>query len=324
MSTELSAARAPGAGAALVRVVVVIPCRNEEAAVAQVVGDFRAQPDVAEVVVVDNASTDRTAELARAAGARVVTESRPGKGFALLTGFRDAGTGDYFVMVDGDDTYPAEDLERLLAAARAGADMVIGTRLQNPAADALRAGHGFGNRLFIALVRALFGLRTRDLFSGYRLMSRRYLDMVPLIATGFEIELELSLQALVHGFRVVEVPVRYRARPRGSTSKLRTYGDGLRILRSLFLFFRDYRPMVFFGSLSLVLLGSSLLGGGVVVYEFARTGLVQRLPLAVLAAALFVLAALSFACGVLLSSINRRAAELAALVSKGPPSGPRR
>jgi glycosyltransferase involved in cell wall biosynthesis len=296
------------------RVVVVVPCHNEAASVGKVVADFRTALPGAEVLVVDNASTDGTAELARAAGARVVVEPRPGKGFALLTGFRAARDADYFVMVDGDDTYPADEVHQLLAAAAAGADMVVGTRLAAPEAGAFRAGHSLGNRLFILLVRGLFGVRTRDLFSGYRVLTRRFLATAPLIARGFEVEAELSLQAAAHRFAIAEVPIRYRARPASSPSKLQTYRDGTRILLAILTFFRDYRPLAFFGTLALVLLLLSLLGGAVVVTEFLRTGLVPRLPLAVLSAALFILAALSLTCGVLLSSINRRAAELAALI----------
>jgi glycosyltransferase involved in cell wall biosynthesis len=296
------------------RVVVVVPCHNEAQSVAKVVSDFRAALPGAEVLVVDNASTDGTAELARAAGARVVAEPRPGKGFALLTGFRAARDADYFVMVDGDDTYPADDVHQLLAAAAAGADMVLGTRLAGAETGAFRAGHSLGNRLFILLVRGLFGVKTRDLFSGYRVLSRRFLATAPLIARGFEVEAELSLQAAARGFPIAEVPIRYRARPASSPSKLQTYRDGTRILLAILTFFRDYRPLAFFGTLALLLLLLSLTGGAVVVTEFLRTGLVPRLPLAVLSAALFILAALSFTCGVLLSSINRRAAELAALI----------
>ncbi|HXT52730.1 MAG TPA: glycosyltransferase family 2 protein [Thermoanaerobaculia bacterium] len=313
VSSVPSAAAGAGEPAAS-RVVVVVPCHNEAASVGKVVADFRAALPGAEVLVVDNASTDGTAELARAAGARVVGEPRPGKGFALLTGFRAARDADYFVMVDGDDTYPAEDAHQLLAAAAAGADMVVGTRLSGPEAGAFRAGHSLGNRLFILLVRGLFGVRTRDLFSGYRVLSRRFLATAPLIARGFEVEAELSLQAAAHRFAIAEVPIRYRARPASSPSKLQTYRDGTRILLAILTFFRDYRPLAFFGTLALLLLVLSLAGGAVVVTEFLRTGLVPRLPLAVLSAALFILAALSFTCGVLLSSINRRAAELAALI----------
>jgi glycosyltransferase involved in cell wall biosynthesis len=297
------------------RTVVVVPCHNEEATVGKVVRDFLAQPLVAECLVVDNASTDATAELAQQAGARVLRESRPGKGFALLTGLRAAGIADYYVMVDGDDTYPAEALPALLEKALSGADMVIGTRLQDSSDGAFRPGHGFGNRLFIGLVRLLFGLRTKDLFSGYRVLSRRFLERAPLLATGFEVELELSLQALTHSFTLAELPVRYRTRPLGSTSKLHTLRDGLRILRALFLFFRDYRPLVFFGLLGGAAWAGSVITGTPVVLDYMRTGLVPRLPSAVLAAALFILGALAWTCGVLLSSINRRANELAALLS---------
>jgi glycosyltransferase involved in cell wall biosynthesis len=296
------------------RVVVVVPCHNEEATIAKVVRDFRAALPAAEVLVVDNASRDSTAAAAREAGARVVLEPRAGKGFALLSGFREARGADWFLMVDGDDTYPAEDAARLLAAACAGADMVIGTRLAHAEEGAFRAGHSFGNRLFNLLVRVLFGVRTRDLFSGYRVLSRRFLETTPLIARGFEIEAELSLQAVAQGYRMAEVPIRYRARPEESPSKLRTYRDGYRILMAILMFFRDYRPLTFFGLLALLLLALSLAGGAVVIAEFLHTGLVPRLPLAVLSAALFILSALSLTCGVLLSSINRRSAEIAALI----------
>jgi len=295
-------------------VAVVVPCHNEAATAGKVVRDFRAALPEAQVLVVDNASTDATAETARQAGARVLHEPRPGKGFALLAGFREARGADYFVMVDGDDTYPAEDVVKLLAAAGAGADMVVGTRLAGAEQGAFRAGHSLGNRLFNLLVRMLFGVRTGDLFSGYRVLSRRFLETTPLIARGFEVEAELALQAVVQGYRTVEVPIRYRARPEESPSKLHTYRDGYRILMAILMFFRDYRPLKFFGLLALFLLLLSLAGGGLVIAEYLRTGLVPRLPLAVLSAALFILSALSMTCGVLLSSINRRSAEIAALM----------
>ncbi|HKI00999.1 MAG TPA: glycosyltransferase family 2 protein [Thermoanaerobaculia bacterium] len=298
------------------RVAVVVPCHNEELTVGKVVADFRAVLPRAQILVVDNASRDRTGEVALAAGAEVIREPRPGKGFALLSGFRKARAdgAEYFVMVDGDDTYPAEDSLTLLDAAGDGAEMVIGTRLTDYEAGAFRAGHSFGNWLFIFLVRVLFGVRTRDLFSGYRVITRRFLEATPLIAQGFEVEAELSLQAVVQRFPVAEVPVRYRARPKENPSKLHTYRDGYRILLAILTFFRDYKPMTCFGLLALFFLVLSLAGGGVVIAEFVTTGLVPRLPLAVLSAALFLLAALSFACGVLLSTINRRSAEIAALI----------
>ncbi|HEV7504675.1 MAG TPA: glycosyltransferase family 2 protein [Thermoanaerobaculia bacterium] len=297
-------------------VAVVIPCHNEELTVGKVVEDFRAALPEARILVVDNRSRDRTSEIARAAGADVISERRPGKGFALLTGFREAheGGAEYLIMVDGDDTYPAADAPKLLAAAEAGAEMVIGTRLQEFEAGAFRAGHSFGNWLFIFLVRLLFGVRTQDLFSGYRVITRRFLESTPLIAQGFEVEAELSLQATVQQFPVAEVQVRYRARPKENPSKLHTYRDGYRILMAILTFFRDYKPLTFFGLLATFFLVLSLAGGGVVIAEFVQTGLVPRLPLAVLSAALFILAALCLTCGVIISTINRRSAEIASLI----------
>ena len=299
------------------RVAVVIPCRNEEATVGQVVRCFREVLPEAEILVVDNASADGTSVEAERAGARVVSESRPGKGFALLTGFESAREADYYVMVDGDDTYPAADVERLLgAAAESDCDMVVGTRLQRSRPGAFRPGHALGNRFFIALVRLLFGIRTDDLFSGYRVLTRRFLKTAPLVAEGFDVEAELSVRARAQGFRVVEVPVEYRPRRSASSSKLRTFHDGYRILRGIAILFRDYRPLAFFGWLSVALIALSLWSGQAPVEDYFSTGFVHHLPRAVLAAAVFTIAVLSFGLGVLLSSINRRANELAALIRK--------
>jgi len=299
------------------RISVVIPCHNEVASVVAVVTGFRRSLPQAEIIVVDNASIDGTAQAALEAGARVVHESRLGKGFALLTGFAEAGDSDYCVMVDGDDTYPAADASALVQAAiDHGVDVVIGTRLDSSQPGAFRRGHSLGNRLFAWLVRMLFGIHTRDLFSGYRVLSRRFLDITPLIATRFDVEAELSVQAKVNGFRVIEVPVEYRPRGERSESKLRTFRDGYHILLAITVLFRDYRPMTFFGALGLFFAIASLASGYVPVKEYLQTGLVNHLPRAVLAAGLFILSALALAIGVLLSSINRRSVEIAALIRK--------
>lgn len=297
-------------------VAVVIPCHNEAATIAKVVADFARALPGARIIVVDNASSDDTAAIARDAGAHVVAESRRGKGFALLHGFRAARDASHVVMVDGDDTYPAEEVDKLLGALEDGADVAIGTRLAGYDSGAFRATHTFGNQLFIWLVRALFGVRTRDLFSGYRAFTRRFLDVSPLIAQGFEVETELSIQALAGGFVVTEIPVHYRARPIESPSKLNTVRDGYRILIALLAFFRDYRPLMFFSTVAMVLFLGALGTGSIVIAEYLRTGQVLRMPTAVLSVGLGLLGAMATIAGLLLSSISRRAAELAALISR--------
>lgn len=300
------------------RIAVVVPSFNEANSIAKVVADFRAALPSAHIVVVDNASTDRTGEIACAAGADVVRETRQGKGFALIAGLRYAAPADIFLMVDGDGTYPAESAPDLVARIQGGADMVIGTRLQGAGEGAFRVGHSLGNRAFNAVVRLLFGIRTLDLFSGYRALSSRMLEHSPLIAQGFEIETELSIQAFVNRFRVEEVPVRYRARTGGSKSKLHTVGDGYRIAIAILAFFRDYRPLTSFGVTALLLFLASMSAGSLVIQQYLATGQVLRIPMAIGAAGLFILSALSMTAGVLLSSINRRAEEIRSLiVSRG-------
>ena len=297
-------------------VAVVIPCLDEEATIGKVVSDFKRVLPRARVLVIDNRSKDQTAARAAEAGAEVAEEKRKGKGFALLQGIALTRDAEYIVMVDGDDTYPAEDAPKLLEAALGGFDMVIGVRLQDHAAKAFRPGHAFGNWLFNTVVRVLFGTKSHDLFSGYRVISKRYLDESPLIAQGFEVETELSIQALARNFEVGAVPVHYRERQKGSSSKLQTYRDGYRISIALLGYFRDYRPLTCFGVIAAVLLAFALSGGWIVVDEFIRTKWVGRLPLAVLSAATFLLSAISFMTGLLLSASNRRFDALAAVVRR--------
>lgn len=295
-------------------VAVVIPCRNEERSIGKVVADFRRVLPAARIVVVDNASSDATFERAREAGAVVLRESRRGKGFAVVRGFRATRDADFVVLVDGDDTYPAESVHQLLDGLRAGADMTIGTRLASYDDGAYPTGHTLGNRLFIWVVRVLFGVQTRDLFSGYRAFTQRFLALSPLIAQGFELEAELSMQALAGAFVVSEVPVHYRARGEGSTSKLNTLRDGYRILVALLAFFRDYRPLTCFGAIALVLFFLSVLTGGLVVGQYLQTGQVLRVPMAILSVGLTLLGAISLFGGLFLSSLSRRSQQLAALI----------
>ena len=295
-------------------VAVVIPCRNEERSIGKVVADFRRELPAAKVIVVDNASSDATFERATEAGAVVLRESRRGKGFAVVRGFRASRDADFVVIVDGDDTYPAESVHQLIDGLRAGADMTIGTRLHSYEDGAYRPGHTFGNRLFIWVVRVLFGVQTRDLFSGYRAFTQRFLTLSPLIAQGFELEAELSMQALAGAFVVTEVPVHYRARGEGSTSKLNTMRDGYRILVALLAFFRDYRPLTCFGVLALIMFLLSAVSGGLVVGQYLQTGQVLRVPMAILSVGLALLGAISMFGGLFLSSLSRRSQQLAALI----------
>jgi len=302
-------------GVGQARVAIVIPAFNEALTIAKVVHDFRSVLPAARLVVVDNASTDGTGRLAEEAGAEVVRETRQGKGFALLAGLRYAAPADIFVMVDGDGTYPAASAPALIGRIQDGADMVIGTRLQRATEGAFPIGHSWGNRAFIGIVRLLFGIKTLDLFSGYRAMSRRLLEQSPLIARGFEIETELSIQAYVNRFRVEEVPVVYTARTGDSRSKLNTIGDGSRIAIAILSFFRDYRPLMAFGWTALLLFAASIAAGSLVIEQYLATGQVLRIPLAIGAVGLFILSALSLTAGVLLSSINRRTEELRSMLA---------
>jgi len=285
-------------------VAVLIPCLNEEAAIPAVVNDFRrALPD-ALIFVYDNGSTDRTVEVARAAGAIVRREPLKGKGNVVRRMFADI-EADIYVLVDGDDTYDAASapamIRRLIDDAL---DMVNGAREEKSEA-AYRRGHRFGNRLLTGLVARFFGERMSDMLSGYRIMSRRFVKSFPALATGFETETELTVHALELRMPIAEVMTPYRERPAESASKLRTIPDGIRIMRLIMRLVREERPLEFFSLVAGVLALASILLGIPVVLEYITTGLVPRLPTAVLAMGLMLLAFLSLACGLILSTVTR-------------------
>lgn len=311
MSAGDTAAR-HGSGAAP-HIAVVIPCLNEARTIAKVVRDFRATLPDADIVVFDNASTDRTAELAHEAGARVVSSPRRGKGNVIRHAVR-VIEADLWILADGDDTYDASAAPALLRALRDGhADMVVATRLEQPAAGAFRLFHQLGNRWIASIISSLFRTRVTDVLSGYRVISRELMSVFEPRGGGFEVETELTLQALAKGFEIVETPVGYAARPPGSESKLDTWSDGLLILRCIFLLFKDYQPFLFFSVISALLVLASLASGSAPIADFVRTGYVLHVPRAVLAASLAVLAALSFAVGTILDTIARYHAENIAL-----------
>jgi glycosyltransferase involved in cell wall biosynthesis len=291
------------------RIAVILPCFNEAAAIAKVVADFRAALPDATVYVYDNNSTDATASIAEAAGAVVRREALQGKGNVIRRAFSDV-EADIYVLADGDGTYDATAapaMVRLLLGERL--DMVTGVR-KDTAVAAYRRGHRFGNRLLTGLVGSVFDADIADMLSGYRVFSRRFVKSFPALATGFETETEFTVHALELRMATGEMPTAYRERPAGSASKLRTYRDGFRILRTILVLVKEERPLSFFTVIAAWLLLGALSLGLPVVSEFWKTGLVPRLPTAVLAASLVLLASLAATCGLVLESVTRGRREL--------------
>ena len=306
------------------RVAVLIPCYNEAVTIGKVVADFRAALPRASIYVFDNNSRDATVEAAERAGALVRRERLQGKGHVVRRMFADI-EADAYVLVDGDDTYAAAAapaMLRLLAGERL--DMVTGSRTQEEQA-AFRRGHRLGNQLLTGLVRILFGSRTSDMLSGYRVFSRRFVKSFPALVGGFETETEFTVHALALQMPIGEVPTAYRGRPEGSESKLSTWSDGVRILRTILLLVKEEKPFLLFSAVGGVLLLAGLALGIPVVIEFWATGLVPRLPTAILASGLVVLAFLSFTSGIILDSVARGRREfkrLAYLAHEAVPAGP--
>jgi glycosyltransferase involved in cell wall biosynthesis len=289
-------------------VAVLIPCLNEAAAISRVVADFRQCLPEATIFVYDNGSTDSTAEVARASGAIVRVEPLRGKGNVVRRMFADI-EADVFVLVDGDDTYDARSAPQLIDfLLKNSLDMVNAVR-RSEVQEAYRPGHRFGNTLLTGLVAGVFGNRLSDLLSGYRVFSKRFVKSFPALASGFEIETELSVHALQLRMPIGEMPSPYKERPAGSLSKLSTYKDGLRILRTIVFLVKEEKPLMFFTVVAGLLGAASLLFGVPVIIEFMETRLVPRLPTALLAAVLATLSFLSLACGLILDTVSRGRAE---------------
>ncbi len=298
------------------RIAVLIPCYNEAVAIPRVVAAFRAALPGAEIHAYDNNSTDDTVAAARAAGALVGRERRQGKGHVVQRMFADV-EADVYVLVDGDDTYDACAAPAMIALLQdERLDMVTGTRTGH-AALAYRRGHRFGNAMLTGLVAILFGADVTDMLSGYRVFSRRFVKSFPALSAGFEIETELTVHALELALPIGEYATRYRERPAGSASKLRTWSDGSRILRLILVLVKDERPLQFFSAAGALLFVSGLGVGIPVVLEFWRTGLVPRLPTAIVAAAVVALSFLAFACGLILDSVARGRREMKRLAYLG-------
>ena len=289
------------------RVAVIIPCYNEAVTIAKVVADFRSALPGAPIYVYDNNSSDETAKLAKESGAIVRHEPRQGKGNVVRQMFRDIDA-DCYLMVDGDDTYPAEAAAALAAPILSGeADMTVGDRLSNGtyAEQNKRAFHGFGNDLVRTMIRWIYGYSFDDVMTGYRAMSRPFVKTFPVLSEGFQIETELSIHAVDRRWRIADVPIDYRDRPEGSESKLDTVGDGVKVVCAIASLFKNYRPLKFFSLIALVLALVGLILGLPVIGEFFATGLVPRLPTAVLAVAFMFLCGLSLATGLILDNVAK-------------------
>ena len=302
------------------RIAVLLPCYNEEAAISETIAGFSSALPGATIYVYDNNSRDRTVELARAGGAVVRTERQQGKGNVVRRMFADVDA-DIYVMADGDLTYDpkaAPGMVRMLVDEEL--DMVVGTR-QHEAKEAYRGGHVIGNRLFTSLLAGLFGRSFTDIFSGYRVFSRRFVKSFPVLSEGFEIETEMSVHALELRMPVGEVETAYGARPEGSASKLSTYRDGWRILKTIGTLYRVERPVLFYGGLGALLIVAAVVLAMPLVVTYLDTGLVPRFPTAILVTGMVIIAVLSFFAGLILDTVTRGRREvrrLAYLAHRAP------
>jgi glycosyltransferase involved in cell wall biosynthesis len=286
-------------------VVVLIPCYNEEATIAQVVSEFKCAAPMASIYVYDNASTDKTSEVARQAGAIVRSEPRKGKGNVVRRMFADIDA-DIYVIVDGDGTYEASKCPEIVQQLiENNLDMIVATRKAVDSEEAYRWGHVFGNWMLTRSVSLIFGHGFTDMLSGYRVMSRRFVKSFPIMSHGFEIETEMTIHALQVGASYKEIETMYDSRPEGSESKLSTFKDGFRILGMILLLFKEEKPFKFFSLFSLFFFIVSIVLSVPVFITYVETGLVPRLPTAILSTGLMIMAFFSLISGVILDSLSR-------------------
>jgi glycosyltransferase involved in cell wall biosynthesis len=301
------------------RIAVLLPCFNEEAAIAATVEGFRQALPGATIYVYDNNSRDRTREVAAAAGAIVRTETQQGKGCVVRRMFADV-EADVYLMADGDLTYdPASAPEMVMLILSEQLDMVVGTR-KHEAVEAYRGGHVLGNRLFTRLLAGLFGRSFTDIFSGYRSFSRRFVKSFPVLSQGFEIETEMSVHALELRMPVGEIETIYLARPEGSHSKLSTFRDGWRILNAILTLYRTERPVLFFGGIAALLVLAAVILAMPLVLTYVETGLVPRFPTAILVTGMIIVAVLAFFAGLILDTVTRGRREMRRLAYLAHPA----
>ena len=297
-------------GTELNRIAVILPCYNEEAAIGQVVRDFQSTLPGARIYVYDNNSSDRTIEEARRAGAIVGKETNQGKGHVLRRMFSDVDA-DIYVLADGDGTYDAASAQTMIEKlVSESLDMVVGSRLTQYEGEAFRRGHKFGNDLLTGCLGLFFGKTFTDILSGYRVFSRRYVKSFPALSSGFEIETELSVHALSLRMPVAELTTPYKERPEGSTSKLRTYRDGMKILMTILILFKGERPLAFFSIIGGFLALCSIVLSYPVFVTYFETGLVPRFPTAILSTGLMILASLSITAGLILENVAQGRREM--------------
>lgn len=289
------------------KTAVLIPCYNESQTIARVVKEYKEALPEAVIYVYDNNSDDHTDELARQAGAVVRYEYRQGKGNVIRSMFRDIDAQCY-LMIDGDDTYPAENAKSMTAGILSGrADMVIGDRLSSTYfTENKRPFHNVGNRLVRGLINLIFGSSIRDIMTGCRAFNYEFVKSFPILSKGFEIETEMSIHALDKNFRLQEIPILYRDRPEGSVSKLNTYKDGFRVIKTIARLFREYRPAAFFGWLGLLCFLTATVFFLPILKGFMDTGLVLKVPTLIACSGLYVISFLLWMCGVLLEVIVRK------------------
>jgi len=293
------------------KIAILIPCYNESQTIEKVVTDFKSVLPEADVYVYDNNSTDGTDDIARKAGAIVRYERRQGKGNVIRSMFRDIDA-DCYIMTYGDDTYPA-DVARTMCnkVLKDGCDMVIGDRLSSTYfIENKRMFHNFGNSLVRGLINRLFRANVKDIMTGYRAFSRQFVKHFPVLSKGFEIETEMTIHALDKNFVIEEIPVQYRDRQEGSISKLNTYSDGYKVLRTIAILFRDYKPLFFFTIVSALFLLISMLFFIPVFIDYVKTGLVPRFPTLIVSGLLALLGFMFFFCGVVLDVINKKHKQL--------------